>query len=287
VEKLLQFGRPRAALGCLDRLVFEKAAIPPKVVVRTLMASVDTTEELTGFDMHSVVELVQWLQENPSTDPDDLFRAEWAYLPLLDGYSGGRPKTLEMRLASDSSFFCEVIAAAFKSEMQSAEAPQPNEQQKNIARMAYGLLNEWQTVPGARADGTFDGQTLAKWLSEVVPAVKKSGHFRVAMSHIGQVLAHAPADPSGLWIHVSAAEALNAKESDAMRSGFMCKQVNMRGVHGYSAGEEERQIAAGFHQKAEQLEERGYHRIATTMRDLAKGYERDANREAQRNPLEA
>ena len=69
-----------------------------------------------------------------------------------------------------------------------------------------------------------------------------------------------------------------------MRSGFTMKLFNLRGVHGFSGGKEELTIAEGYHQKAEALEENGYHRIATAMRELAKGYERDAEREAQRNP---
>jgi hypothetical protein len=80
------------------------------------------------------------------------------------------------------------------------------------------------------------------------------------------------------------AEALNVKEADDMRSGFTCEFFNQRGVHGFSAGEEERKFAAGFNAKADALEEKGYQRIATAVRELAKGYERDAEREAKRNP---
>jgi hypothetical protein len=69
-----------------------------------------------------------------------------------------------------------------------------------------------------------------------------------------------------------------------MRSGFTTKLLNLRGAYWSSAGKEEQAIAAGYHEKAEALEEHGYHRIATAMRELAKGYERDAEREAQRNP---
>ena len=69
-----------------------------------------------------------------------------------------------------------------------------------------------------------------------------------------------------------------------MRSGFTCELFNRRGVHGFSAGEEERKLAAGFGAKADALEEKGYERIATAVRELAKGYERDAEQEAKRNP---
>jgi len=123
-------------------------------------------------------------------------------------------------------------------------------------------------------------------LAEVIQRTKESGHYRIALNQIGQVLPYAPQDPDGLWIHHVVAEALNAKESDDMRSGFTCEFFNMRGVHGFSAGEKERELAAGFHKKADALEERGYQRVATAVLDLAKGYERDAEQEAKRNPME-
>ena len=59
---------------------------------------------------------------------------------------------------------------------------------------------------------------------------------------------------------------------------------NQRGVHGFSKGEEEIKLAAGFSAKADALEDKGYQRIATAVRELAKNYERDAEREARRNP---
>ncbi|MGA2786961.1 MAG: hypothetical protein ABSF60_05490 [Verrucomicrobiota bacterium] len=110
-----------------------------------------------------------------------------------------------------------------------------------------------------------------------------SGHLSIAMSQVGQVLPHAPKDADGIWIN-PVAEALNAKDAGEIRSGFTTKLMNLRGVHGFSAGEEERKIASGFRKTAEGLEKRSYSRFATAMRELAQYYERDAEREAQRNP---
>jgi hypothetical protein len=58
----------------------------------------------------------------------------------------------------------------------------------------------------------------------------------------------------------------------------------MRGVHGFSAGKEEREFAARYRAKAEALDQRGYARFATAMRELAEHYERDAEHEATRDP---
>jgi hypothetical protein len=80
------------------------------------------------------------------------------------------------------------------------------------------------------------------------------------------------------------AEALNAKDAAEMRSGFTCELFNMRGVHGFSYGKEEREFAERYRNKAEALDQHGYARFATAMREIAEQYEREAEREAARDP---
>jgi hypothetical protein len=141
-------------------------------------------------------------------------------------------------------------------------------------------------VPGASSNGSFDGNAFTQWAAKVKELTTVSGHFDVAMSQIGQVLPYSPFDPNGLWIHSSIAEVLNNKDADRMRSGFTMELFNMRGVHGFSAGKEERAIAARNKEKAEALEHHGYHRFATAIREFAESYEREADRESKRDPYE-
>jgi hypothetical protein len=286
VEKLLQHERPRATLACLNRLVHEKADFPPALAVQALLDSLNAHEPLGALDQHTLSEIIKWLQANPATNPDALFKIEWAYLPLLDHDYGGEPKTLEGRLATDPGFFCEVLAIVFRSDKDEKKDRQVSEAESNIAQNAYRLLRAWRTVPGRNQDGAFDGGAFGKWLEEVSRRTKESGHYRIALNQIGQVLPYSPPDPDGLWIHRSIAEALNAKDAAEMRSGFTCELFNMRGVHGFSAGKEELEIASRYHKQADALEEKGYHRFATAIRELAKGYERDAEGESKRDPLE-
>ena len=105
------------------------------------------------------------------------------------------------------------------------------------------------------------------------------------MSQLGQVLAYAPADPGGLWIHRAVADVLNAKDSEQLRSGFRCELFNMRGVHGFTGGREEREIAARYREKSEAAEGAGFHRLATSLRELAVSYEHDADRQSKQRPF--
>lgn len=287
VELLLAHKRPRAAIQCLSRVVFTGKEADPSLVSRTLLEAVTTEDPVTPFDQHAVRQLIKWLQGNPQTTSDQLFQVEWAYLPLLDRlYGGVAPKTLEGRLARDPSFFCEVIAAVFRSDKVERSATEASEAKKRIAVNGYRLLHDWRTPPGMPETGSWDENAFRDWLMIVKRSTTESGHYDVAMSQIGQVLPYAPADPKNLWIHHAVANALNAKDAERMRSGFVIKLFNMRGVHGFSHGAEERQIANDLRQKAEAVEKATYHRFATALRDLAQSYERDAEREAARSPLD-
>jgi hypothetical protein len=52
---------------------------------------------------------------------------------------------------------------------------------------------------------------------------------------------------------------------------------NSRGVyHVDPSGQAERELATVYRQKAEDVENAGYHRLAVTLRDISKSYDRDA-----------
>ncbi|MBL7072867.1 MAG: hypothetical protein ISS33_03680 [Candidatus Omnitrophica bacterium] len=285
VDKLLHHGRPRDAITCLSNLVHEKSTFSPDYAVRALMDNLIVEEKINNRTQHDILKIIKWLQDNPITDPNVLFKIEWNYLPLLGHEFGGVPKTLEHQLASNPAFFCEVIGIIFRSDKDERKEP-PTERQRNIARNAYHLVDAWKTVPGITADGSFDGKSFTEWIDEVKKLITASGHFDIAMSQIGQVLPYSPPDPNSLWIHRSIAEVLNHKDAERMRSGFVIKLYNMRGVHGFTAGKDEREIATKRRKQAETLEQQGYRRFATAMRKFAKDYERDAKREAEREPFE-
>lgn len=286
VEQLLEHGRSRAAIQCLYWVTHEKMAFSVDLVYRALIENLTSEEPASPMDQHACTELIQWLQNNPKVDNNTLSQIEWSYLPLLDHHFGLAPKTLERRLAEDPNFFCEVIRVIFPSDKEEKSSEEPSEEQKRVATNAYDLLYKWRTPPGSKPDGSFDGAALKRWLEEVKCSCEASGHLQIALDQTGKALAHSPADPSGLWIHKGAAEVLNEKEHDAMRTAFGRELFNQRGVFTWTAGEEERTLAADFRRKADAVENEGYFRLAASVRDLAASYERDADREASQDPFD-
>ena len=107
----------------------------------------------------------------------------------------------------------------------------------------------------------------------------ESGHQEVALINIGEVLIHTPPDPGGLWIRRAVAAALNDREADDMRDGFRKGIYNSRGAHFVDqTGKPERELAEQFRSKAEEIENAGFQRFAVTLRGLADGYDREAER---------
>lgn len=286
VDPLIQCGRPNAALRCLNRMLHDKQRFNVAQVVRALMAALGSSEGAHSMDTYQTVEIIKALQETPGVSPDDLFRVEWAYLPLLDRHNGASPKFLWHRLATEPRFFCEVIRLVFHSRKEERPTEEPTEERKRIASNAYRLLSEWRTPPGCRADGSYDGGALNQWLAEVKMECSETGHLEVAMTMLGHSLIHVPADPDGLWIHRSAAAVLNARDATDMRDGFRMELFNSRGVHGFTSGRAERDLAAKYLGKADDIEAAGFHRVATTLRELAAGYDREAERDARRDPFD-
>lgn len=278
--KLLEFGRPNAAIEGFMRDLYKKKDINTELACLAcdaLLALVQTEEPTGRIDSYHITEIIKALQENVATDQDKLFHVEWAYVSLLDRHSDGSPITLENRLASDPGFFCELIQLIYRAE--GAEPEEPSEQRRNIATNAYRLLSTWRVVPGARADGEFKPNAFTEWLIAMEKIVKASGHYDVAMIQLGDVLVNSPEGPDGLWIHPVIAEAMNSRERSSLRDGYSTGIHNSRGVHTVDPeAKPERALAEKYLQRADLVENAGYQRLATTLRGVADSYDRDAER---------
>lgn len=279
IEKLIEYGRPHVAIDCLNKMLNDQHLIDTNQCIRALLAALSSSEPTSVKDSDNIVELIKYLQTDPSVDQEDLFRVEWAYLPLLNRQRGAAPKLLETKLANDPEFFCEVIRLIYRSKNDDQPTKEPSEKEKAIATNAWRLLNEWKTPPGIQEDGTFDENHFREWLQKVKKACLESGHLEVALIHIGQVLIFSPSDPDGLWIHRSVAQALNDRDADKMRSGFRTATYNARGAHWVDpTGKTEKELAEQFRRKAEDMENAGFHRFAETLRELEKFYYGEAQR---------
>lgn len=287
IEKLLTYGREGAAVMCVACTADDTSRFDEILATRALIAVLGSEDGIKELDNYHTVELIKRLQKSKNADQDALFRIEWNFLPWLDRFSSGSPITLEKRLASDPAFFAELVGLVFRSKKDNDDcAKEHDERKQHLARNAYKLLTEWKLCPGIQEDGTLDVKAFNEWINEARRITEETGHAEVAQIQIGHVLTYAPPDPSGLWIHEAVATVLNYRDTRQMRSGFTTELFNQRGVHGFTHGREERELAKQNREKAETLNTRGFTRFATAMREFAEQYNREAEREEKRDLFE-
>ena len=281
IKYLLRYNRPLLALDCIYAHYFSKKELFIEQAIEALLKGTSTDEPIGAMDAHHVIEIIKMLQVDPQINEDELFKIEWAYLPLLysyNSYNNAEPKLLYKKLSQNPDFFIEIIQLIYRSKNQTNEQ-EPDETRESIASNAWKLLNKWKRPPGKLDDGTFSGEALIKWYNEVKEKTIESGHFEVAMTHLGRVLFYAGSDPNGLWIHQSAAELLNDEDDDNIRQGFSLEVFNSRGFYAVDpTGKPEREIAASWRHKAEEIEKLGLIRFASELKKLASSYDREAER---------
>ena len=280
IDKLLEAARPKSAIDCLYVRLHKKLTLDSEQTIKALLAALSTSETTNNIDSYHITELIKALQNDPQADPDGLFRVEWAYLPLLNDYQGGgSPALLESKLADEPDFYCEVIRLIFCSKHEDKKDEKPDERTAAIASNAWRLLDQWKKTPGIQKDGTYSSTHFSAWLSSVKEQCSQSGHLEVALSNVGKVLLYCPPDPNGLWIMESAASALNGRDAEEMRNGFRTEVFNSRGAHWVDpTGKPEKELAELWRQRAEAVEGAGFARFASALKDLAKSYDRDAER---------
>ena len=276
IDELIQHGRPNAAIRCLYKVLHDGVPVDATRAVRALLAAMESSEDMDPMDAHKTVEVIKALQADPRAEPEELLRVELGYLPLLGRRSGARARLLERRLATEPGFFCEVIRRVFPSQDEEP-IPEASDGERAFASDAYRLLREWRHPPGCLEDGGFDGEALELWLDRVKRDCKETGHLEIAMEILGRSFIHAPSDPNGLWIHGAVADVLNRRDAGDMRNGFRSELYNSRGTHVVDpTGGPERKLAAQYRGKGEIVENAGFHRLANTLRELAKWYADEA-----------
>lgn len=289
IDKLLEFGRPIHALVCVAKTARDNDPFDVARATNTLLQILENPDYIPDLDSYTTIEVIKKLQESDQADRDALFKIEWAFLPWLDKFSSGAPLTLEEKLSTDPHFFAEVISFVFRPRSRTEEdeiQAELSEETQIRARNAFKLLHDWRWIPGKDRTGKFDPIAFKSWITEAISLTSKSGHIEVAKNEIGQVLTCAPPDPDDLWIHRAVAAEMDKRDNSDMRTGFTIRLFNNRGAFSWSGGEAERELAQHNRNLANQLESAGFSRFATAMRDHAASYDRQAERDEHRDPMD-
>lgn len=290
VRNLLKAKRPLAAIEYIASAIIMgdssiKQQIDPELCLKALMASLNTTENISGTNslQYEIGRVFKYLYDNIDYTKTNLWETEWAYLKLFGKHGIGQPRALIYRIANDADFFCDLINI-YKSDPHDTKHQELNEAIRyRLSKVLSLSFNDFMIMPGIDQYGTFREDNFTAWIHKVEEICKTSEHLDFAQSVIGGYLINSPEDKSGLWINKTVAKILDRNDSAPMRSGYGRGVYNSRGVHVVDeTGETEASLRDKWQNRADEIEPLGFINLATSLRELAETYERKRMRIVER-----
>ncbi len=273
IQKLLLYERPSDALELIGAMYYAGHFLEGETIFETLksLATVQHND-IIQHDAYTVVNLIEWLQEN--WDDERVILLEWWYFKLFQSYGSKGPRRLYMTLANNPDFFMEMLCHAFKGHHE--EKKEISNEESQIREHSFDVLYHWNLTPGTNKDGRIDPSKLHTWFSSVKTASQKKDRYKAAMQLIGASFFYSPPDPDGLFIHHSIAELLH-KEGGDLREGYYSEAIKSRGAYFVDpSGTPEFALEKKYNEYAMQIDALGLFRFAEKLRLLAKLYHSEA-----------
>ena len=290
VDRLVDAERPRAAFFAV-RFDWDKVETSRLKRLLSAIATVDT--EPAGqyqIDAYYLSTALNALGGRPGVTVDEMAQLEFACSDALLSLRGARRDAhgipnLERRISESPGLFVRALALVFERNGDGQDPPEWRVDDPgrctSLARATFRLLGEISRVPGAADDGCVDADALSQWVTEARRLCREHGRAPIGDQQIGQLLSRAPAEKDGPWPCRAVCDVLETIASEDIAAGFEMGVYNARGVHSRSldeGGKQERELSAKYREWAEQLAF-DYPYVASILERIAKGYDRDAERE--------
>ena len=138
------------------------------------------------------------------------------------------------------------------------------------------MLDTLTRIPGHDPHGTLRPDKLTDWIRKAQQLCDSNGRRPIGDEQIGQLLSNAPMGDDGVWPCVPVRETLEAVLNDDIALGFEIGRRNSRGAHVRAeGGTQEREFAGQYTEWAKACDYT-YPKTAATLRQIASGYEREA-----------
>jgi len=282
LERLLNADRP---LAVIHALASSTTVVPTDLVIRALEATSRALNDAALRKRSAVIsgyELGKVFERLDSNDvPQQLIaRLEIPFVGILEHY---RPNLAAHReVAENATTFADLVTWAYKrNDGKVDDEALAEDQRANRARLAWRVLGQTRRLPGQLDDGSIDQKTLQSWIVEARRVCAERARGEVADVVIGEILASAPADASGIWPCEPVRKILDEINSQAMGRGFRIGKSNLRGVTSrgvFDGGAQERELAAEFRRSADAVTAR-FPFTGKLLRSLAGSYEEEARSE--------
>lgn len=277
-----------------DTLIELIALYKPTVSQETLLLAADGLIGLLGkaekkphcesYDVSSFLSLLRTQHSNRL----EVAKREYALLPVMD-LDGPDTESLLLHqlIAEDPELYVSILGDMYLPESTSHEdkataRASVGEIARARGEIGYKILQSMTVLPGTKADGNIDEETLGRWIEKVRVLAKGRDRVSVTDIHLGHLLAHAPVDPTTQrWPHRSIQAIVQRLANEDVESGIMTERYNMRGVisrNPESGGALERSLAEEYRQNARVLLPNST-RMRVVLEKMAESWERDARSE--------
>lgn len=229
-----------------------------------------------------IAKLLDWLRDQKDIQKADIARREYAFLPILTRFHEKKQLALHELLATDASFFIDVLCDLYKASSSQAEEEQISEERKRRAEFAWDLLNSWHTPPGIEKNGQVNGEKLRDWVELARRLGREKDRAVIADQHVGKILYYFPSDPNdSAWPHIELRKLLEELQCNAIEKGIEIEQLNSRGVTTralFEGGDQERALSKSWRNWAEIIG-LSWPRTRAMLERIADSWEARARRE--------
>lgn len=240
LDTLLEAKRPLAAFHAVH-MDWEKVETTRLIgLLRAVAISSDERPAPMKLSQYRVSKAFSALHKRQRVTTQEKAQLEFMYLDALSDRSEHGIPNLEQEIARSPDLYMQAIATTFLRRDDGSDPPEwrfdDKKAHERAARSTYRLLNKIKRIPGTDKNGTVKVNDLKEWLSRVRELCRAHGRAEIGDQMIGQLLARAPVDETGVWPCRPVCEAMQWMSSEEVGRGFNIATRNARSVHWHGEG---------------------------------------------------
>lgn len=278
VEKLLDAGRP---LDTLQIAGEQNVSIPSVLLQRLLQDIADMKDKKLrggGIDEYHLGLVFNQLYERQELSIEEMAALEWPFAAFFDVMKPyiTSPMAFHRILQKNPLFFAQLVSFIYKRDDDAPDDEKIDEEKgRNRLRGAREVFRSWSLLPGMKDDGTLDEKELTDWIDAARKRCAETSHVIGGDLQIASILAHAPADPDGIWPHIAVRNAIEHLDNDVIDEHISVALYNARGVisHGLMDGGKPEWESVEKYKKMSDALKTKWPRTGAMLRSLAHSYE--------------
>ena len=235
--------------------------------------------DISGIQLY-LLELLKPLQKEYFENSNRCMKIAEIELYFSDVISWENMKCFQREIKKSPDLFAEMISILYRKEDTESKVRELTEEEQHYIKGIYNLFDKAKFCP-AEINGEVEEDQLRKWIERLELLLKKNKQSSLLSSLLGRVFAYSPVGKDKHMPCEAVRKMIEIYADDGLISEYQVSTFNERGMHGFSAGKEELQIAEKFKDNADYLSMK-YPRTAEIYYGLYHNYKADAVSERER-----